>query len=828
MAHLDSSLDEPNRSSLTRRSFLKTTGVAAGAVAASSVFSAGLQAFANDEESLQSQEQETVVDGRCFFGGCFSCPYHVTVRDGHAVKVTPNKDALYGRRPCLRGLSHLQRLYAEDRIKYPMKRVGERGSGEWERISWDEAIDEIAEKWSATIAEYGGRSIAVKAGSSGCRFLALLRSRLCNMLEVTTFDMSADWAFYQGVHRVYGNHAPGIMTTPGNEPFEDDAAHAKTIFMWGHNISESYIQRWRTLMDAQEQGAQIIAIDPNHTTTTMRANKHYKPRPGSDPALYLGMCNIIINEELHDIDYLMSDTVGPYLVNDKTGLFLRMSDLGVEPVEGPVDMTTGMPTVIDLPVVWDADANKEGSSAEVENPALEGSYEVNGIKVSTAFTKLVKQLEEYSPAAVAEITGLTEEEIHELALYAVDGPVSHMTGMGAQSYDNGLHVGTGLATLIAVTGMVGKPGAGIVPAAQATPMNPMPLFPTGTFATSISVLNAADLVTSQSYAGEEYPPIKALFIAGANLVGGVVDMNTVLTDVIDNIDFVVCMDVAFTDSARMADIVLPAAHFFEVSDLYMVSITNEFMYADKVVEPAFEAKPDQEMVRMLARAMGLGDFFEASDEEALEELLTIPALNEAGITYEAIKAMKTLRYMPPSVIAHEDGTYATSTGKVEFYSENPPVRIEGGQERDIDKERLPRFFPPYEAWEGTEAMEKYPLILISERSRNRFHSAGFEAPWLLEINPEPSLRINAEDAQERGINDGDYVEVYNDRGHAVAKASYCAGMRRGMMSYPKGMQRHQYKEGSFSELSQQHYDPFAVNSSFFDTCVEMRKWNGGS
>lgn len=812
---------------LTRRSFLKTTGLTAGAVAAGSAALPLLQAAAEQGGDSSGAENENVLPGRCYFGGCFSCNYFVTVRNDRAVKVSPNPDAPYGRRPCLRGISQIQRLYSEDRLKYPMKRVGERGAGEWERISWDEAITTITDKWKEYIDQYGGRSIAISGASGGARFLPLLRSRLANIAEMTTFDLSVDWAFYTGLHRVYGNAASGIMTTPCNEPFEEDIFEAKTIFMWGHNLSEAYLQRWRYVMEAQEKGARVIAIDPNQTVTVTRADEWYAPRPGTDPALMLSMTQVIIEEDLCDLDYLQSDTVGPFLVREDTGKFLRMSDLGVAPTEGPLDPMTMQPTIIDPPAVWDSQADAAASSAEASAPALEGRKTLNGIKVATAYTLLVEHLKDYTPEKAADIVDMDPEDIRTLARHATDGPVTHMTGMGAQAYDNGLHVGSALGLLLAVTGMIGKPGAGIAGASFPVPMNAFFLFPTMTFATGISVLEVANVIETGTYGGEEYPPIKSLFITSCGLVGGAVNLNSVLKDIIEKVDFVVCADTVLSDSARWSDIILPVAHTYEIEDIYIAPLTYNLQYSSRIVEPAFEAKPDQEIFQLLGKGLGLGEYFEGNDESWLRELLDTEAFTAQGITLDTLRKERDIRFAPPS-IAYTDGQYPTSTGKVEFYSETPVARMEFAQERDEAAEHLPRFFPPYEAWHETEAMKKYPLILISERSRNRWHSQGFDGRWLQEISPEPTLRMNKDDAEARGITDGDYVEVYNDRGHAVTKVYLCAGMRPGMISYPKGWQSHQYKEGSFSELSHSHFDPYAVNSSFFDTCVDVRAWNGGN
>ena len=430
------------------------------------------------------------------------------------MKVTPDPDALFGRRPCLKGYSLPQRMYSQERIKYPMKRAGERGENKWERISWDEAIATITEKWKGYIDEFGGQSILVSTGSSGARFTVSGASRLENILQFTNIEMCADWAVYHGLQRVYGNPATGIMTAPGNEPFEEDIFNAKTIFMWGNNLTETYVQRWRYLMEAQEQGAKIISIDPNETTVSAHADEWYTVRPGSDPALMLSMVQEIIAEGLQDDAYLKSDTVGPFLVRDDTKEFLRMSDLGVEPAEGPVNPMTKQPTKIDPPVVWDATASKEMSSAESTDPALEGSWTVAGFKVKTAYSLMVESVQEYKPEAVADIVDLSADDIRRLARLATEGPVSHMFGLGSQAYDNGLQFGSGLGLLLAVTGMGGKPGAGVQATAFMGMRNASFLFPTGTFTTTIPVLHLPEVMATGKFKGKDYPPAKSLYIRG--------------------------------------------------------------------------------------------------------------------------------------------------------------------------------------------------------------------------------------------------------------------------------------------------------------------------
>jgi molybdopterin-containing oxidoreductase family molybdopterin binding subunit len=814
-------MPEREKSGLSRRTFLKTTALAAGSTALANSILAGCTSI--DRTLPGATGEEKTGWGRCYHGGCFACRYKVTVRDGIVARITPDPEEPYGRRPCLRGYSQIQRLYAPDRIRYPMKRAGERGENKWERITWDEAIQTIAEKWTQLIADYGSHSIASYGGSPGARFLSLSTTRLAMMLELTTFDMSADWAIYTGLHYVYGAASASTMSTPSNEPMEPDFENAKTIILWGHNLSEAYIQRWRYVMQAQRNGTKLISVDPNETLTGLRSDKWYALRPASDTALMLSMCQCIIQENLHDTEYLKSITVGPFLVKDSDGTYLRMSDLGVQPVEGPPDPATGIPTIIDPHLVWDEASEGPVPYTSAVSPALEGAREIQGIEVTTAFDLLKRHLQDYVPEKVAETVDMTAEEIRELAHYAVDGPVAHMFGLGWQAYDNGLQIGMALATLVAVTGQTGKPGSGIVAAAQDFPMNAMWLFPTFTFTNSISVLDVQDVIANEQFAGAPYPAIRSILLIGGGLVGGIVNMNNMIENIIKKQELFVCMDVAFSDSARWADIVLPASLTFEQEDIYISPICREVQLIPKHIDPLYECKTQTDFARMLGAAMGLEDFSNYTDEEALRELLAVEPLISMGITLEALREQGDIRYAPPT-LAGEAGSFPTATGKVEFYVEEPAQRIFTGAEIDVPENRLAHFYPPLEAWPDSPTASKYPFILMSERARNRWHSSNFNCLWLNELEPEPTLRMNPEDAASRGIADGDYVECFNDRGSAVAKAVLSAGIRPNCLAYPKGMQSHQYASGNFAMLTHNRYDPLAINSSFFDCGVDIRKW----
>lgn len=154
-------------------------------------------------------------------------------------------------------------------------------------------------------------------------------------------------------------------------------------------------------------------------------------------------------------------------------------------------------------------------------------------------------------------------------------------------------------------------------------------------------------------------------------------------------------------------------------------------------------------------------------------------------------------------------------------------RIDWGQELDPDFGHVPTFSLPNEAWPRGEVAKKYPFTLMSHRLRTRWHTGEFENEWMREIAPEPIVKINPSDAIARSIEDNSYVELFNERGHAVVRAIYADDIRPGVLIYPKGWQQCEFKEGGFSEMTSAHCNPFTVNTSFMDVAADIRPWGQG-
>ena len=291
-----------------------------------------------------------------------------------------------------------------------------------------------------------------------------------------------------------------------------------------------------------------------------------------------------------------------------------------------------------------------------------------------------------------------------------------------------------------------------------------------------------------------------------------------------------------TDTAKYADIILPVCGWHEQLDIIGGTAAPFVRLQEKAIDPLFESKNDYEIAQLLASGMGFGDRIPWAAEDFLKGFLSNQAAQKAGLSWERLLEEKSL--YTGEFIHGENGVFPTPTGKMEIYLESfshSPL-LEGksdGREFDIDFERLPNFKPPHEAWtesvggyERNPLADKYPLIYTSIRNRFTTHSQHFEVDWFKEISPEPTIRMSPKDAQARGIKTGDIVRVFNDRGYVILKAEIHAGIRPGMVVYPKGWQDDQFIEGHVANLISSYTIPAVYNQYYFDVLCEVEKIEG--
>ncbi|WP_165062465.1 molybdopterin-dependent oxidoreductase [Adlercreutzia sp. ZJ154] len=817
------------KTSLTRRNFLKTTAAVAGATAISG---STLTAFAAESGDAGAESTEQVYQGVCR-GNCMGgCPLDIYVRNGKVVRVSASDvpDDRY-KRACMKGLSHPQKMYLPDRILYPMKRAEgtERGAGAWERITWDEAISTICNEWTRLRKEYGTGAIGwwTQSGQfgllSGCHYNGAY-TRLQNAMQAIPISGSIDMNYYTASSAMFGSS----LVSQTNEL--TDFANAKTIIAWGSNLTEAQIQAWHFFADAIDNGAKLIVIDPAFTTIASKADLYVPLRPASDAALALGMCNMIIEKDLVDWDFVKNHSVAPFLVKED-GTYLRQSDLGLGEKGAKTDQV----------IVIDAATGEAVASSETTNPTLEGTHEVAGFSVRPAFALLLERIAEYTPEKASELSDVPVEVMEQIVdLYTQNGPASMFWGFGQDRYYNGHGSYYAMGTMSILAGNIGKKGC----STGACSYNSVPLDAklctspikakqedtvgggSASYTAGVLALKMAEAIKTGTYNGKPFV-MKSIYIHNCNPLNYVADRQSILHDVFDKMELIVVAETRPTDTTVYADIVLPSAHWFEQEDFTCgtAHLQPFAVLQEKAVEPMGECKPDYEIFKLLAEGLDMPYVYDGlNSEEALRYILDTPTAAKFGISYDRMKKEKVVRWLPgKNFIFAAGGNFTTPTGRAQFYFEKPVASMQYGQTIDVELEHLPFFIEPSEAWPSNPLAKKYPLTCYQEHTRYRVHSNFSHIPWLREFDPEPTVKIHTKDAEARNIKSGDMVRLFNDRGSCTVRAIVTEGIRPGTVNTPHGWQADQYVEGHYQDLTSRETNPYIANSQFSDLLVEIEK-----
>ena len=802
---------------ITRRGFLATSAavVGAGALGTSTV-----SALAAQQDASTTADEQTFVSlcrGNCIGGCCLD----VTVRDGKVVKVLPHEmpNPKYTR-CCLKGQTNIVRLYDEHRLKYPLKRATwspddprpeERGKGEWERVTWDEALDAIANKWTELRERYGNEALAFHhVGATTTDLSYSSPCRLEAVLGACEYGGVADMAFMSHIVKTIGM---GEMYT-GSEPYDEE--NAKLILIWGSNCTESQMQDWRFVMNAvQNNGAKIYAVMPSFTMGVSKSDYWLRVKPTTDAILALAMCNIIIDEDIIDHEFVTQHTVAPFLIKED-GTYLRTADLG--------ELAEGATSAIVV-----TDGENVGTPAEIPNPLIHGTFEFNGITVTTAYDKLKERIAKWTPEVAAEMCEVPIDGISQFAhAIAKDGPVCMEICFGPDRYTNGHYAYFAIATLMMLTGNLGKRGTAL---SYKYPLgmhysNRMIYQNPGRIGTKMPVQMLEDTIVNHHF-GDHELNIKALYITYANTVGSSVDRQATLR-AFKELDIIVTQDMVMSDSAYQSDFVLPVPHWFEHADLHISGNNLPYcIYCEQAVPPQFDTKTDFQIVKEIGTRMGFGDYFNQTEDEVIDYLLDTATARALGITGETIREQKTIRcHLKDPYLHAEGGVFPTATGRGQFYLETISPTYSYGQEFDVEFEKFPDWKPAREVWGGTEYDPEYPLACVQEHTRWRTHSQFGRIAWLKELDPECTVRMNPRDAKERGIENHEIVEVYNKRGHLVCRCIYNEGLRPGQVNIPHGWQADQCIEGSYQDLTCNVINPYVPTGAFTDTAVNVRKWEG--
>ena len=720
------------------------------------------------------------------------CAIKTIVKDGKMVRTEKadytgaEKDEGY---ICQKGIMSCRQPYNPKRLLYPLKRAGERGEGKWERISWDQALDEIAAKLLEIREKYGPEALAmwnVTASLPPSQGLdCLLGSRFLGLWGATdpVQGYGLDNGPFYAAFFDMGNFYKYMTTDPRNFDSSD------FIIVWGANPIENQQRLARHIVEARSRGAKIVDIGLLFDATAGYADQFIPVKPGSDPALSMTMANLIIQRGLYKEDFLLENTVAPFLVRDDTNLFMRDADGN--------------------PLVWDLDADAPASTVSgekaipVAHMELDGEHDVDGVHCKTAFARLREHASSYTPEWQERITGVAPEVVVQLTDEYVAAPNAYIIGALGLRYQNTGESYRSFYLLGMLTGNLGHPGAGVtsemLPAGFPLVFNDAPItMPNGREGYKGKYLRQAEFI--EQVKSQEPYPIKAFWVVQGNPVHNCPSRGLWIDELFPQFELIVDTDIWMTDTCEYADYVLPAAMPFERYELVASAAYNHVVLQEPAIEPQGEAKDPTFIYSELAKRVGLGEYFDKTALEWIDVRIhseyPMIANIEPPLTLERLKKEKMVRAATPPVNwdPFMGMEFDTPSKRLEFYNERlVPV-----------DDQLAKYLEPLEAptpmslANGT-AKGKYHFF--SGRQRFFMQSMFSDDPVMAELSGgHPTGRMNPVDAEAEGIKDGDKVEIYNERGHVVIEMKLDQVIPPGTVQCWFGWRHEAFEEGMYSEL----------------------------
>jgi anaerobic selenocysteine-containing dehydrogenase len=669
----------------------------------------------------------------------------VTVEDGVAteVKGDPDHPTTAGVL-CTKVSRYIDRTYHPDRVLTPLRRVGRKGEGRFEPISWEQALDEIA----ARLKPIAARDPQAIVPYSYCGTMGLVQGeamamRFFNKLGASFLDRTVcATAGFTGYKYTVGGSIGTDM-----EQFQD----AKLILIWGGNPIASNLHFWMRAQEAKRRGAKLIAIDPYRSLTAEKCHQHIALMPGTDAALALGMMHVLIEEDLLDHDYIERHTLG--------------------------------------------------------------------------FEELKGRAMEWTPERTAATCGISVEEVLNLAreygqVARSGDPVAIRVNYGVQRVRGGGMAVRNIACLPALVGAWRHPAGGIQ------------LSTSGSFPSNKVALQRPDLLQGRlprtinmNTIGDDLlkdaspsfgPKIEAVIVYNSNPVAIAPDSSKVAQGFAREDLFTVVLEHFLTDTADYADIVLPATTQLEHVDAHLAYGHLYMMANNAAIAPLGESKPNTEIFRLIAKRMGFTDpAFNETDDELAAQAFDNKNARAVHFDWESLKRSGWSKLNMPAAPFAEGG-FPTPSGKCEFYSSS--MLADG-----LDP--VPTYIPNYESVASNpELAAKYPLAMISPPARNFLNSSFVNVRSLRATEGEPHLDIHPVDAASRGIEHGEMVRIFNDRGSFVARARVTPKARAGLVVGLSIWWKKLASDGkNANEVTSQRLTDMGRAPTFYDTLVQVEK-----
>jgi len=662
-------------------------------------------------------------------GICGICPggcgVKINLVDGKIDKISPIKGHPVGV-VCVRGLHAKEIVYSSDRLKVPLRRIGERGEGRFEPTSWDDALNRIADAFQRIKKRYGAEAVMTYFGRGS------FDNNLTDMFGARgrAFQGTSGFIFPFGspngtgcstvCYVSYGVFAPVTTIGAEMESTYPDFDNTRLIVIWGANPpTDSPPDKVNKILKAKKRGARLIVIDHMRSDMAKAADQWVGVRSGTDGALALSMMNVIINENLYDKDFVQNWTKGFDELRQYVGQF---------------------PPQVAERITW---VPKETiSKIAREIAGAEGASLV-------MFTGL-----EYTTSGVQNMRSV-------LNLWAITGNLDVPGGLVFRPRSPARFRRISL-----------DPPKGVKPIGS----DKYPLF--------CDLLKSAQFMEAPRaiLKGDPYP-VKALLVLGASLLTSLPNPE-IWKECFRNLDFMVVFDRFMTADGMYADIVLPATTNFENLG-YQRYPGGYCQLRQRVIEPIGEARSGFTFLTELAKRLGYGDLFPATEEERIRF-----AFKDAPISLADLKSHpEGIRYDAARVEyrKHAKGLLR-SDGKEGFNTPSAKIELVSSLLQQYGYDGLPVYEEPIEGPLGSpELFERYPLVLnTGARLQSAFRSQHLNIPGLLKLQPRPQVLINPVDAKARGISDANRVWVESPRGRVGVRAKVTDDVMAGQVELNVG------------------------------------------
>jgi anaerobic selenocysteine-containing dehydrogenase len=691
--------------------------------------------------STTSTTSTRTVHGTCHHDCPDSCGWTVTVDDSGpspvAVKLRGRPDHPYSAGElCPKVNRFLDRVYSPDRVLHPLRRVGPKGSGEFERITWDVALADIGRRLHEVIDTHGAEAVLPfsDAGNQSLLSMMGINARFFAHMGASKLD--------RAICGPTVGHGMRMTNGSGRGMDALELEHSKLIVLWATNTKLTNRHLWPTIERARDSGARVVVIDPVRTLTAdaideARGDQFIQPLPGTDIAMMLAMMHVIIRDGLTNDAWIAEHTTG--------------------------------------------------------------------------FDELRDAVADWTPERAAAETGVAAAVIEQLAVdYATVRPVGIRTLIGAEHHENGAMFYRTLACLPALTGSWAERGGGIAKSvgsySDALVDGVALLRPDLERAdgrTEPRTLNMSRLgeILTAPHAGESSGPgVHALINWNCNPLVTVPNAELIRQGLERSDLFTVVHEHFVTDTARYADIVLPAATQIESDDVVLPWGHLWVGWNGAAIAPPGEACSNTELFRRLSTAMGYRESSLFDDDDTLLRA-ALPSID-----LDELKRVGWLRAPYP-----DDGR---PFGGGQFDTPSGRVALASDQLERMGQPRVPVYVAPREGPQGdADLLGRYPLQLLTPKHHTRFLNSGYsDLPKHGPVEGGPFVELVADDATERGLIEGAAARVWNDRASVTVPVKITDRLPRGVVAIP------------FGWWSRHHPDGRIANSLTNDTLTE---WGGG-